>query len=145
MPSKLDPDLVRQAYIAKSAPSKNEIGWLGHKKFSGNEKQVQIEFDPSNPEIQDKFTYHTHPAEEPSPLTAMPSEQDLISAVMAVDVGLRGIAIFSGEFYTVVVPTDSVRKAHFKEYMDAISRGDVEDAIKELERCGFDIETGKLA
>ena len=144
MASKLDPDLVRHAYIAKNAPSEHEIGWLGHKRFKGDEKHVQIKFDPSDPEIQDKFTYHTHPADEPTPLTALPSEQDLIAAAMATDVGLRGIVIFSGNFYTVIVPTERVKGGHFKQYIDCLSRGDIEDAIKELEKAGFDVETGKL-
>lgn len=142
--SKLDKDLVRNSYIAKSAPSSHEIGWLGHKRFSGDKESVQVKFDPNDEKIKDSFIYHTHPNDNPSPLTAMPSEQDLISAVMNIEHGLRGIVIFSGEYYTIVVPTEKVKSSHFKQYMNAIEDGDIEDAIKKLEHDGFDVETGKL-
>lgn len=141
--SKLDKDIMRQSYIAKSAPSSHEIGWLGHKKFSGTKKDVQIKFDPNDKDIKDKFIYHTHPNENPSPLTAMPSVADLETAIKNLEHELRGIVVFSGDFYTVIVPTTTARK-QLKRYEDALKRGDIEDAIKELDRCGFDVETGEI-
>lgn len=139
---------MRQAYIAKGAPSSNEIGWLGHssKRSTGDKKSVQIEFDPTDPKIKNSFMYHTHPADEPSPLTAMPSIVDLESAAsMAKKHESKGSTIFSGDFYTVIVPTKkAVGKKNPRPYEDALKRGDIEDALKELEKLGFDVETGKL-
>lgn len=145
--SKLNTDLMRQSYIPKSFPSTNEIGWLGHKKkFTGDKKSVQIQFDPNDPEIKDNFIYHTHPADEPSPLTAMPSIVDLETAAsISKKHGVKGSTIFSGDYYTVLVPTkNAVGKKNPKPYEEALMRGDIEDALKELEKIGFDVETGKL-
>lgn len=142
----LDPEVRRASYIAKSAPSTHEIGWLGHKKFRGSKDKVQIKFDPNDPQIKDKYIYHTHPYEDaPTPLHAMPSEQDLIEATNVIRQGMKGIVIFSGQYYTVVVPTDKVKEKLFaNSYNKALQRGDIEDAIKEIERLGFDIETGEV-
>lgn len=141
-----DPDIVRASYIAKSAPSTHEIGWLGHKKFRGTKDKVQVKFDPNDPEIQEQYLFHTHPYEdEATPLHAMPSTQDLTQAAQIVQHGLKGIVIFSGEYYTIIVPTDKVKnRLHASSYEDALKRGDIEDAIKGIEKLGFDIETGKL-
>lgn len=141
--SKLDRDLMRQSYIAKNAPSTHEIGWLGHKRFSGTAKDVQIKFDPQDQTLKDKFVYHTHPAEDPSPLTALPSKKDLETAVSNTEFGLRGIVVFSGDYYTIIVPTGKTKR-NLDGFETAAQRGDIEDAIKELEKCGFDIETGEL-
>lgn len=147
--SRLNVDLMRQSYIAKNAPSTHEIGWLGHKnvqKSTGDKKSVQIKFDPNDPEIKNNFVYHTHPSDEPSPLTAMPSIVDLETAAsMSKQHGVKGSTIFSGNYYTVIVPTKrATGRKNPKPYEQAIQRGDIEDALKELEKIGFDVETGKL-
>lgn len=141
-----DPDVIRASYIAKSAPSTHEIGWLGHKKFRGTKDKVQIEFDPSDPKIQQQYLFHTHPYEdEATPLHAMPSTQDLIQAASVTKKGLKGIVIFSGHFYTIIVPTDKVKdRLQARAYEQALKGGDMEDAVKAIERLGFDIETGKI-
>lgn len=146
----IDPQIQRQAYIAKSSPSNNEVGWLGHKEretFKGTKDRVQVKFDPTDEEIKENYIYHTHPSENPSPLTAMPSGQDLMSAVESAKYGIQGIVIFSGkskQFYTVVVPTNrtDLSKSKINRYEEAIKRGDIEDSIKHLERMKFDVETG---
>lgn len=143
---KLDPNIMKAAYIAKNAPSTHEIGWLGHKKFHGQKDKVQVKFDPSDDEIQNQYIYHTHPRKKnQNPLHAMPSIQDLNSAIKAAENGLRGIVIFSGMYYTVIAPTDRAKKDnHYFEYSNALKRGDIEDSIKALEKFGFDIETGEI-
>lgn len=147
--SRLNPEITSQAYVPETSPSDKEIGWLGHyegKKSIGDEASVQIEFDPNNPKIKDSFIYHTHPSNDPSPLTAMPSIVDLESvASMAKKHKIKGSTIFSGHFYTVIVPTSrACGKKDPKPYEDALKRGDIEDALKALEEIGFDVETGKL-
>jgi len=146
----LDPKSAarRFSYVTKTAPSDREIGFIGHapgKRFSGDKSKVQIKFDPSDPEIQKAYVYHTHPygPEGPSALGSLPSEQDLVSAVENSQRGLMGLVIYNGPFYTVVVPTDRV-KDDFTSYAQAIKRHDIEDAVKALDRAGFDVETGKL-
>ena len=143
--SKLDPDLTQQAYIARRHKGDPEVGWLGHieKEFKGQKDKVQIEFDPNDPEIKKMYIYHTHPADEPSPFTALPSEQDLQSAVENLEYGLRGIVVFSGDFYTIAAPIKPDNKIYTK-YVEAVKRHDIDDAINELEKIGFDVETGKL-
>src|SRR3989304_347780 len=98
--SKLDRDFIRQSYIAKNAPSDHEIGWLGQKRLQGTKRDVQIKFDPTDPELKEKFIYHTHPAEEPSSATALPSLRDLETSIQNTELGLRGIVVFSGDYYT---------------------------------------------
>lgn len=150
--SMLNVDLTRSAYIPKSSPSENEIGWLGHggdvvgEKSIGDKESVQIKFNPEDDKIKDSFIYHTHPSKNPSPLTAMPSIVDLESvASMASKHKIKGSTIFSGDFYTVFVPTaKACGKKNPKPYEDALMRGDIEDALKQLEIIGFDVETGKL-
>lgn len=140
----------KYAYIVRSAPSNKEIGFIGHtpnKKFTGDKESVQIEFDPSDPDIKDNYVYHTHPVgpEGPNPIRALPSEQDLISAVENAHHGLVGLVIYNGNYYTVIVPTTRVKgKMNVRNYIKALNRGDIEDALKALERLGFDIETGEL-
>lgn len=140
----------RYAYIAKNAPSEHEIGWLGHepgKKFRGDPEKVQIKFDPADPEIQEKYVYHTHPVgpEGPNPLMALPSSEDLVSSVNNAQRGLAGIVIYHGDYYTVVVPTNKIGdKLHTTNYENTLQRGDIEDAIRCLGSLGFDIETGQL-
>lgn len=141
-----DKDVMRASYIAKSAPSTHEIGWLGHKKFRGTKDKVQVKFDPSDEKIKDQYMYHTHPVQgEASPLNAMPSGQDLLSAIQVTSKGLKGIVVFAKPYYTVIVPTNKVKeKPNFKRYETSLSNGDIEDAVKEIEKLGFDIETGKF-
>lgn len=143
---KLDPDIVRASYIAKSAPSSHEIGWLGHKKFRGSKDKVQVKFDPNDEQIKDKYIYHTHPYRgESNPLYSMPSAQDLKVAASIIKQGLRGIVIFAGKYYTVIAPTEDVSPdSKLFGYDKALKRGDIEDALKELERLGFDVETGEI-
>lgn len=143
---KLDPEIRRAAYIAKSAPSSHEIGWLGHKKFRGSKDKVQIKFDPNDDKIKDKYIYHTHPYRgDSNPLYAMPSAQDLKVSIKVVSQGLRGIVIFAGKYYTVIAPTEKAAiDAKMFKYDKALKRGDIEDAIKEIENLGFDIETGEI-
>lgn len=143
---KLDPDIVRASYVAKSAPSSHEIGWLGHKKFRGSKDKVQVKFDPNDEQIKDKYIYHTHPYRGNSnPLYAMPSAQDLKVAVQVIQQGLRGIVIFAGKYYTVIAPTEKASaEAKMFSYDKALKRGDIEDAIREIEKLGFDIETGEI-
>lgn len=140
------PELIRASYIAKSAPSTHEIGWLGHKKFKGTKDKVQVEFDPSDEKIQDEYLYHTHPVEgNATPFNAMPSEQDLESAKSVATKGLKGIVVFAHPYYTVITATDKTKeKSNYTRYIEAIKRSDIEDAVKEIEKLGFDIETGKL-
>jgi hypothetical protein len=141
----VDSQIRKQAYIAKSAPSTHEIGWLGHKRFSGDKKSVQIKFDPSDPDIKDNYIFHTHPYDDDaSALRAMPSHTDLQTAIDSAEYGLMGMVVFCGPYYSVVVPTTKAKDITTNSYEDAINRGDIEDAIKEIERIGFDIETGKL-
>lgn len=140
----------RYAYIAKHAPSTQEIGWLGHdpgKRFKGDREKVQIKFDPSDPQIKDKYVYHTHPIgpEGPNPLRALPSEEDLILAINNSQYGLTGLVIYNGQYYTIVVPTTKMKdRLNTSSYDRALKRGDIEDSIKALERMGFDIETGQI-
>ncbi len=140
------PEIIRASYIAKSAPSTHEIGWLGHKKFKGTKEKVQIAFDPSDEKIRDEYIYHTHPVQgDATPFNAMPSEQDLDSAKSVVTKGLKGIVVFAHPYYTVITATDKTKeKSNYKRYIEAIQRSDIEDAVKEIEKLGFDIETGKL-
>lgn len=143
---KLDPNIMKAAYIARSAPSTHEIGWLGHKKFHGQKDKVQVKFDPNNEDIQNQYIYHTHPAKNnPTPLHALPSVQDLNSAIKATSSGLKGIVIFSGQYYTVIAPTDRAKEDNkFFKYSKALKRGDIEDSLKALEALGFDVETGEI-
>lgn len=145
-----DPQAMKDAYIAKNAPSTHEIGWLGHKRFHGTKDRVQVSFDPSDKAMQDKYVYHTHPSESPNQLSAFPSGQDLESAARQANYGLMGSVIFSGPYYTVVVPTERAvnravdgRKLSVARYDQALKRGDIEDAIRQLDLMGFDIETGE--
>lgn len=140
------PEIIRASYIAKSAPSTHEIGWLGHKKFKGTKEKVQIEFDPNDEKIQDEYLYHTHPVDgDATPFNAMPSEQDLESAKSVVTKGLKGIVVFAHPYYTVITATKKTKeKTNYNRYIEAIKRNDIEDAVKEIEKLGFDIETGKL-
>lgn len=141
-----DKDVMRASYIAKSAPSTHEIGWLGHKKYKGTKDRVQVKFDPSDEKIKDQYMYHTHPVQgDANPLFAMPSGQDLLSAIEVTAKGLKGIVVFAKPYYTIIVPTQKVNeKPNFKRYETSLSNGDIEDAVKEIEKLGFDIETGKF-
>ena len=140
----------QSAYITNTAPSNQEIGWIGHRKkmSKGSKTDVQIKFNPNDPDIKDNYIYHTHPItnrKEQNPLSAMPSEQDLLTALKVTQDGLQGVVTYHGKYYTVVVPTSKIKpKTNYKKYNDSLHRGDIEDAIKELEKLGFDIETGKL-
>jgi len=142
---RIDGQIRKNAYIAKSAPSTHEIGWLGHRKFRGSKESVQIRFDPTDPDIKDNYIFHTHPSDEPSPIRAMPSETDLQTAANSTEHGLMGTVIFCGPFYTVIMPTTRTKdRIMARRYEEAIRRGDMEDAIKEIEKLGFDIETGEV-
>ena len=138
----MDREIKKQAYIAKHIPSTHEVGWLGHKKFKGRKDSVQIKFDPTDPDIKNKYIFHTHPSDEPSALSAMPSMADLDSAIDSAENGVMGIVTFSGPYYSITVPTNKASTTKIKRYREAIARGDIEDAIKEMEKMGFDIETG---
>lgn len=142
---------MRHSYVAKNAPSDHEIGWLGHKRFKGSKDKVQVSFDPNDPTLKDNYVYHTHPAENPTQLHSFPSEQDLISSIKQSMYGLMGSVIFSGPYYTVVVPTEKAVESYGKsgklnshKYYEALKRGDIEDSIRQLDILGFDIETGEI-
>lgn len=145
-------DYLRKAYITARRRSNNEHGWLGHVKSgsinptTGNRNSVQVKFNPRDPDIQNSYLTHTHPSENPSPLTAMPSDVDLMSVLDSVsEHGIIGGVIFSGPFYTVFVPSSDARKSvNCRRYLTALKRGDIEDSLIELKRIGFDVETGKM-
>lgn len=142
---------LRKAYITARRPSTRELGWLGHVKgnanpTTGKRDSVQIKFDPNDAQIQNSYMTHTHPSDNPSPLGALPSEQDLESVLNScIDHGIQGGVIFCGPYYTVYAPTTKAKnRTNYRRYLEAVSRNDIEDAFVELKRCGWDVETGKM-
>lgn len=142
---------IKKAYLQAKIRSRLERGWLGHLKgkidpTTGKRDSVQVEFDPNDGDIQRSYLTHTHPSDNPSPITALPSDVDLMSVLDSVnEYQIQGGVIYSGPYYTVFVPLAKARKsANCKRYLDAVKRGDIEDALIELKKIGFDVETGKM-
>jgi hypothetical protein len=137
----IDPHIAMQA---KTADKVKETGYLGNTKFQGREADVTIKFDPTDPDIQGQYVYHTHPAKEPSPITALPSQEDLEVAVRNKEKGLIGIVVFSDKYYTAAVPTDRAReRLDARKYLEFTRNGDLRNAIRELESLGFHVEIGQ--
>ena len=151
MPHGLDPAARKYFSLVKGTPGEQEVGFVGHNigadkpydKFVGTETDVKLRYQPG-PETVNQFTYHTHPSNEPSPLMALPSEQDLISAINGLKTGLRGMTIYSGPYFTTLVPSERARTSNISNYINAVHNGDLEGAIAILKNMGFDIETGQF-
>jgi len=125
-----------------------EIGMVDDEKTTGSIDRVQLKLQPAGEDEQHKLIVHTHPTkqgEEPSLFKALPSEQDLKTAIDAYKLGYPGIAIFSGPYFVIAEPQrDNISVIGYEQAVkDAAAKGDVNIAIQKLKMLGFEVETGQ--
>jgi len=125
-----------------------EIGMVDGDKTSGGPDRIQLKLGPPKEDKPHELIVHTHPVkpdEEPTQLRALPSEQDLKSAVDAFKLGYPGMAIFSGPFFTIFKPSreDILVSGYDKVAQDAIAQGDPNIALEKIKQLGFEVGTGR--
>jgi len=122
----------------------HEVAWVGRDKkiFHGGKNKVEVRVDPSN---KNEYVSHTHPADNPSEFTALPSVEDLRSAVEMFKQGFPGVIVFSGEHFTIVKPRrkNIILLGYEEAVKKAIRKNDIDIALDKLRSMGFDVGIGK--
>ncbi len=117
----------------------------GKQQFYGDPRSVKVKIPGGQ---QGYFIGHTHP---PGPhgytqLSALPSEQDILSFVNAVQQGAAGMGISAGEYELKMYPgrifqrRGKVSRANLSRYSKAVEAGDFQSALSSLKIMGFDID-----
>ena len=87
---------------------------------------------------------HTHPAENPSPFTAMPSKQDLETLIKNID-NVKKFYIYSGDYFTTIEatrPKPTVPAGYENTLKEAANKNNIKIIIEKLEQAGFNIGVG---
>lgn len=127
--------------------SKQELAWVGkgtQKQIArGTDKEVKIDI----PEGTHEWVVHTHPTDdnEPSIFNALPSKQDLETAIKIYEHDVPGMVIFSGDNFVIVSATNKAYVPTNYESIieDAYHEGDIQSVIKKLRTSGFQVGVGQ--
>ena len=135
---KLDALTDVQSHVKRSVmpSSEHELAWsIGGENSVAHGTKDQVKISPDKPGT---WIAHTHPAEEPSWFTALPSEQDLKSLV---DMDIPGIVVLSGQFFTIVKQVRD--NPTIVGYEQALASGDMDTILGKLKSMSFDVKFGE--
>ena len=130
-------DVEREIKTRSTPEADHEIAWeLGdeHHVTHGNKESIAVK---SN---NDNWVVHTHPVDEPSEFSALPSEQDL--RTLADNQEIPGIVIISGDYYTIL--RRSKENISVVGYNDALYSNDIEKILMKLRNMGFEVKIGSM-
>ena len=135
---RLDISGARGSRLPSGEREKLRIGRKG-KIFTGGKKEAEGQYRRSDIEKGD-WAHHTHPSDDPSPHTVLPSATDIMSAIRAYEDGIEGSKIDSGSFAFYFQPAGNafrVKEHMLKKYREEHSKGSTKRALDELSRLGF--------
>jgi hypothetical protein len=134
----LDISKARGSKLPGGEREKLRIGRKG-KIFTGGKKEAEGQYRRSDIEKGD-WAHHTHPSDDPTPHTVLPSDTDILSAIKAYEDGIEGSKIDSGEFSFYFQPEGKafkVKKHMLRKFKEEQAKGSTKGALDELSRLGF--------
>lgn len=141
---KLEPEIRSLTGWAKAKGDEREYARVGEKEQVGQKGKVQLKLSP---EEYDNYIVHTHPRGDMAGtgMNILPSEQDLYTLAQALEIGYKGMAIFSGNDVLQLSPSKrwkGIDSNMINMYMKAVSAGDFERAKEVLARqLGLDVQS----
>ena len=129
----LDPEIRSLIPWSKKTDTRERAS-IVRREIIGKPESVEVEFEPKD---YDYFIVHTHPSGN-----LYPSAKDLELLNKALEIGYKGMAIFSGDDVLQIMPKPhykSLKDHDIRSYIGSLKTGNIDSIKSRLNSMGLDV------